>query len=138
MRALLVAGLLLAGCGGATSGDLRATLQEYNKRVRWQAWQRAALHVDPAYRAAWMQQRVGAGAVSLTDLQVVGVQPGKDDDEMIVHVAVGWYREPEMTVRTRVWTQTWRLTDGDWMLMAEEVAKVAPANPEAPPAPAWP
>ena len=134
MALLVVSGL---GCGPRDrSMDLKDAVRDYNRSLRWNAFQRASRYVEQSKRGAWLAGRnSSAGGLHITDIHTVRLQkPDFTQKTVEVLVSVSWYRLPDSTIRTAVWSQTWQEIDARWRIIEEKQVEVTGETE----APQWP
>jgi len=134
MRIALVfaLGLLALGCGPRDrSMDLKDAVRNYNRSLRWNAFERASTYVDEETRAAWLANKNrSGGGLHITDIQVIRLdKPDPTVKTVDVLVSVSWYRMPETTVRKAVWAQTWQEKEARWRLVDEKQVEAPPPQP---------
>jgi hypothetical protein len=142
-RQLLLLSLGLPACAGGghmtKGGALKSAVRRHNLAVRWQKWRSAAIFVHPSYRQQWMAGRVVAAPhVRITDVSVLGIQPGEDGDTATVMVGVSWHRITSTSIEKRAWQQSWRYENREWFMYEEKRPDPVAAPVLTEPVPEWP
>lgn len=139
---LLITAALPACAGGGhmtKGGALKSSVRRHNLAVRWQQWRAASAFVHPAFRTKWMSGRVASAPnIRITDVAVLGIQPGDDGDTATVIVGVSWHGIDTTRVEQRAWQQQWRYENREWFLVDEKRPDPPPTPMRDAPAPEWP
>ena len=112
-------------CGASPKEDLLTSAQNHLQGVRWGSLQRASAYVEPIYRAEWMQMHAADQNVSITDAQIIAIEPAENENEFYVTVALAYYRLPDLTIQQSNWKQIWKKEKNQWFIFKDEELKNA-------------
>jgi hypothetical protein len=115
---LLAIGLLAGlGCGKHKYGqyELDSSLHKYCIEIRWGRILKAAEHVAPEMRVAFVESwQAKAGRINIQDLEVVSMAVAGSGDEAAVMLKVTYVDNATMQVESRVINQSWKRTEYGW------------------------
>ncbi len=141
VQTLLLAVLaLLSACaavGTRPGSDLPSILNSFHHDLRWQYFRKAAARVDPARAREFLDQLEDEEAdLHITDWEIREVKPQPDGKRALVRVRLKYYRMPSTVVHDETVLQTWRRTDGGWILVEQQGGPFSFPPPATAPRPA--
>lgn len=116
--ALCLALLAGAGCGKHKYGqyDLDSSLSRYLIELRWGRFMKAAEHVTPEMRGAFVQVWTQASQqLEVQDLDVRNLLVAEDGNSAQVTLGLTYVDRANMSVKTAVVDQVWKRTDYGWL-----------------------
>jgi len=121
---------LAAGCGArANKGtNLIDDIHAYNDGVRWRQYPKAAAHIHPKERNAFIAELSAMeDELKIADWELVHVEyAGQDNDSATAQVRYTWLLDSRGIVHTTNTVQTWRRFGKQWLVVDEERVRGEP------------
>lgn len=121
------------GCSGMSSetkgsdGDpqkLRFFVTQFHRNLRWARYEQASQYIEKERREGFLGRYEELGEdFHIVELEVKSLDFKKGDKTAKVEVLQRWYREPNMTVRSERYVETWTPTMTGWSLTTREKKK---------------
>ena len=110
--------LSTGGCGSVgRSADLVKDVRGYSDGVRWRDFEAAALRIEPARRAEFMDQREDLDDdLRVADWDMKRLKYDKSKNRAVVEVEWTWLLDSRGIVHTTVTRQNWSLHGKRWLL----------------------
>jgi hypothetical protein len=116
--------LAVAGACGAASrhngNDLVDQVRRYNEGLKWRRYPAAAVHIAPAERNAFLDERADLDddlRIDLWELKRVGYTPGADRAQ--VRVEYTWHLDSRGIVHKTTSRQRWERHGDHWLVVDE-------------------
>lgn len=123
--ALLVAAFVLPACANSPreraneqeeAAELRQTVEEFHRQMRWQRWEAAAGMVAPERRQAFLGRYEELGDdYRISNLELKSVERD-EKGRAVVDLEEESYTEPKMTVEDERIVEMWERRDEGWLL----------------------
>jgi len=121
---------VVAGCGARTNRttNLIDDIHSYNDGVRWHQYPKAAAHVHPKERNAFIAELSSMEEeLRIADWELVHLEyQGRDSDEATAHVRYTWHLDSRGIVHTTNTVQSWRRFGKQWLVVGEERVRGEP------------
>lgn len=137
-KAVLAAALLWAatlgacGLGSNPASQLKESVEDYVRAMRWGHVEKAAVYIPDSLRAQFIRQRRLAQAqmqIHEYDIRAVEYTQGAVRARVIV-LAV-WSRVADPVTHQQLLSQEWRYIDRTWQMAKQSEVQQAPAGMEA-------
>jgi len=133
-EAILAAAIAVASCGAGVTpaAQLKESVDDYTRSMRWGHVERAAVHVPDAMRSAFIRQkRLAQAQIQIHEYDVRAVEYTQGSDKARVIIVAAWSRPSDPVVHQQMIAQEWRYRERRWELARQYEVQPGPAGTDA-------
>lgn len=114
--------LFLVACSASSRAtNLRSSVSDFARYMRWGQIEKAAEMVPSARRIQFVaQKRAAQNSMIIHEYDIRAVEPDATGERAAVLIAASWSRPNDPVMRTELLAQDWRWTDRHWEMVEQK------------------